>query len=29
LGWAVSELASALSSMRCPVEAVTADGGWW
>ena len=29
LDWAVSELASALSSMRCPVEAVTADGGWW
>lgn len=29
MDWAVSELASALSSMRCPVEAVTADGGWW
>ena len=29
LDWAVSELASALSSMRCPVEAVTVDGGWW
>jgi 2-amino-4-hydroxy-6-hydroxymethyldihydropteridine diphosphokinase len=29
LDWAVSELASALSSMRCPVEPVTADGAWW
>ncbi|MDB4476658.1 2-amino-4-hydroxy-6-hydroxymethyldihydropteridine diphosphokinase [Rhodopirellula sp.] len=29
LDWAVSELASALTSMRCPVEAVTSDGGWW
>lgn len=29
IDWAVSELASALSSMRCPVEAVTADGDWW
>ena len=29
LDWAVSELASALSSMRCPVEAVTIDGDWW
>jgi len=29
LDWAVSELASALSSMRCPVEAVTSDGNWW
>ncbi|MAI35459.1 MAG: 2-amino-4-hydroxy-6-hydroxymethyldihydropteridine diphosphokinase [Rubripirellula sp.] len=27
--WAVSELASALSSMRCPVEPVTTDGAWW
>ena len=29
LDWAVSELASALTSMRCPVEAVTVDGNWW
>ena len=29
LDWAVSELASALSSMRCPVEPVTTDGAWW
>ena len=29
IDWAVSELASALSSMRCPVEPVTADGAWW
>ena len=27
--WAVSELVSALSSMRCPVEPVTVDGAWW
>lgn len=29
LGWAVSEIASAISSMRCPVEPVTEDGRWW
>lgn len=29
LDWAVSELASALSSMRCPVEPITAEGDWW
>ncbi len=29
LDWAVSELASALSSMRCPVEPVTTHGAWW
>ena len=29
LDWAVSELVSALSSMRCPVEPVTVDGAWW
>lgn len=27
--WAVSELASALKSMRCEVEPVTTDGYWW
>jgi 2-amino-4-hydroxy-6-hydroxymethyldihydropteridine diphosphokinase len=29
LDWAVSEVASALESMRCPVHPVTADGQWW
>lgn len=29
LDWAVSEVASALESMRCPVKPVTEDGGWW
>lgn len=29
LEWAVSEIASAISSMRCPVEPVTEDGNWW
>lgn len=29
LDWAVSELASALASMRCPVVPVTDDGNWW
>lgn len=29
LEWAVSEIASAISSMRCPVEPVTEDGRWW
>ena len=29
LDWAVSELESALTSMRCPVQPVTADGEWW
>lgn len=29
LDWAVSEVVSALASMRCPVNAVTEDGNWW
>ncbi len=29
LAWAVSELASALDSMRCEVVPVTEDGDWW
>ena len=29
LSWAVSELASALDSMRCEVVPVTEDGNWW
>lgn len=29
LDWAVSELASALDSMRCSARPVTADGHWW
>ena len=29
LDWAVRELASALDSMACPVEPITADGDWW
>ncbi len=29
LNWAVTELASALDSMRCPVHPVTKDGNWW
>ncbi|MCO8123176.1 2-amino-4-hydroxy-6-hydroxymethyldihydropteridine diphosphokinase [Stieleria sp. TO1_6] len=29
MDWAVSELASALDSMRCEGRPVTADGGWW
>ncbi|QEG01863.1 2-amino-4-hydroxy-6-hydroxymethyldihydropteridine pyrophosphokinase [Stieleria maiorica] len=29
LDWAVSELASALDSMRCSAHPVTEDGGWW
>jgi len=29
IDWAVGELASAIDSMRCPVEAVTQDGKWW
>ncbi len=29
LDWAVNEVASALDSMRCPVNAVTPDGNWW
>ncbi len=29
LNWAVSEIASALDSMSCPVHAVSADGNWW
>lgn len=27
--WAVSELFSALDSMRCPVRPITDDGNWW
>jgi len=27
--WAVSELFSALDSMRCPVRPITEDGNWW
>jgi 2-amino-4-hydroxy-6-hydroxymethyldihydropteridine diphosphokinase len=27
--WAVKELASALDSMGCPLQPVTADGNWW
>jgi 2-amino-4-hydroxy-6-hydroxymethyldihydropteridine diphosphokinase len=29
MDWAVSEIASAIHSMRCPVRAVTTDGQWW
>lgn len=29
MDWAVSEVASALDSMRCPAVAVTDDGNWW
>lgn len=29
LRWAASEVASALTSMRCPVVPVTEDGDWW
>ncbi|MCA9137742.1 MAG: 2-amino-4-hydroxy-6-hydroxymethyldihydropteridine diphosphokinase [Planctomycetales bacterium] len=29
IDWAVSELASALDSMRCSAEPVTEDGHWW
>ncbi len=29
MDWAVSELASALDSMRCQVQPVTEDGNWW
>jgi len=29
LDWTVREIASALQSMRCPVEAVSVDGTWW
>lgn len=29
LDWAVSEVASALASMRCPVKPVTRNGDWW
>ncbi|KAA5546956.1 2-amino-4-hydroxy-6-hydroxymethyldihydropteridine diphosphokinase [Roseiconus nitratireducens] len=29
LDWAVSELASALDSMRCTAEPITDDGHWW
>ncbi len=27
--WAVDEVASAIESMRCPVEAESSDGHWW
>lgn len=27
--WAVSELSSAIDSMRCPVKPITEDGKWW
>ncbi len=29
LDWAISELVSALDSMRCPVQPITEDGNWW
>ena len=29
LNWAVSEVASALESMRCPCQPITNDGNWW
>ncbi len=29
IDWAVSEVASALDSMRCPVQPVSEDGDWW
>ena len=29
IAWAVSEIASALQSMRCPLSPVTDDGHWW
>lgn len=29
MDWAVSEIASALDSMRCPVRPITVDGNWW
>ena len=29
LDWAVSEIVSALDSMRCPVRPITANGQWW
>ena len=29
MDWAVSEIVSALDSMRCPVHPITADGNWW
>ena len=29
LEWAASEVASAIFSMRCPMEPVTPDGEWW
>lgn len=29
MDWAVSEVASAMDSMRCPLEPVTDDGSWW
>ena len=29
LDWAAGEVASALESMRCPIEPTTVDGDWW
>jgi 2-amino-4-hydroxy-6-hydroxymethyldihydropteridine diphosphokinase len=29
LDWAAGEIVSALASMRCPLQPVTADGQWW
>ena len=29
LDWAVDEVASAIESMRCPADPVTASGDWW
>lgn len=29
LQWAAGEIASALDSMRCPIEPITPDGNWW
>ena len=29
MDWAVSEVVSALDSMRCPARPITADGNWW
>jgi 2-amino-4-hydroxy-6-hydroxymethyldihydropteridine diphosphokinase len=29
LQWAAGEIASALDSMRCPIEPITPDGDWW
>lgn len=29
LDWAAGEIVSALASMRCPLQPITADGQWW